>query len=170
MPENETASRGKGRPSTYTPEIAAEILDRLSAGEPLAKICRDAHMPAVRTVSDWKKQDATFSADFARAREEGFEQIAADCVEIADDTAKDTISTSRGDIPNSEWISRTKVRVETRLKLLSKWYPKVYGDKLDVTGIPGGGPNITIALDDRIRAVKERRGLVEPARSTQERE
>lgn len=123
-----------GRPSSFRSDIAEEIIERLSLGEPLADICRDSRMPAVRTVSDWKRDHPEFSADFARAREEGADAIAADCLRIADDTALDTEITENGGIkPNSEWIARSRLRVETRLKLLAKWFPKTYGEKIDVT-------------------------------------
>jgi hypothetical protein len=87
-------------------------------------------MPAVRTVSHWKEASEAFKADFAGAREEGYDQIAADCLAIADETTFDTIVGENGDRANTEWISRSKLRIETRLKLLAKWDPKRYGDKI----------------------------------------
>lgn len=128
-----------GRPSLFTQEVADEICERLAKGEPLAQICKDDNMPAVRTVSDWKAAHPAFSADFAHAREEGFDHIAAECLDIADETSNDTLFTEHGDRPNTEWISRSKLRIETRLKLLAKWDPKRYGDKVQLTG-DGGGP------------------------------
>jgi hypothetical protein len=125
--------KSPGRPSKYTPELGALIAEKLSKGEPLAQICRDEGMPAVRTVSDWKRDHESFSADFARARDEGYDAIAADCLAIADETIFDTIKTDDGDRANTEWISRSKLRIETRLKLLAKWDPKRYGDKLETT-------------------------------------
>lgn len=136
-----------GRPSTFTQEIADEICARLSKGEPLAHICRDENMPAVRTISDWKKAHEQFSADFARARDEGFDQIAASCLDIADDGTSDTYMDEDGnERTNTEVIQRSKLRIETRLKLLAKWDPKRYGDKItqEHTG-PGGGPVQIIA-------------------------
>ncbi|MGV0950103.1 MAG: hypothetical protein ACOYB3_05480 [Azonexus sp.] len=47
------APKRVGRPSLYTPAIAAEILDRLAAGESLRSICRAAHLPAESTVRGW---------------------------------------------------------------------------------------------------------------------
>lgn len=103
-------------------------------------------MPGIRTVYDWMEKDREFSADIARAREAGFDQIALDALAIADEvTDKDTITFTKGEqeveIPNKEWILRSKLRVETRLKLLAKWDPKRYGDKIsqEISG-PGGGP------------------------------
>lgn len=118
-----------GRSSTYTPELHAEICERLSKGEPLAVICRDEHMPAVRTVSGWKELHPTFAADFARARDDGFDALAAQCMEIADDEREDWVMSKKGTIVNEAAIGRSKLRVETRLKLLAKWDPKRYGEK-----------------------------------------
>lgn len=115
-----TAARPAGRPSKFSDSIAKEIADRISAGEPLAQICRSAHMPHPSTVRDWQHADAEFSRLIARAREIGHDAIASDCLNIADD---------RSDDPASR-----RVRVETRLKLLAKWDPKRYGDKIALTG------------------------------------
>jgi len=140
-PATKARAKPLGRPSKYTKKIADHICARLAAGVPLAEICRADNMPAVRTVSDWKKANATFSADFARARDEGFDRIAADCLQIADETSSDTLSTEHGDRPNTEWIARSKLRIETRLKLLAKWDPKRYGDKVDINhGGQDGNP------------------------------
>jgi hypothetical protein len=123
----------KGRPSTFTDALADEICERLGEGEPLAVICRDEHMPAVRTVSHWKEKHPQFSADFARARDEGFDAIAVDCLNIADDNGKDVRYTDKGEeTVNTDVIQRAKLRVETRLKLLAKWDPKRYGEKIAI--------------------------------------
>ena len=133
--------RGRGRPCLYTPEIAAEIIERISAGEPLEVICRDEHMPSAFTVHHWKSEDsrppqvpATFAADFARAREAGFDVMAADCLDIADDTSRDWIEREDGgQALDAEHVQRSKLRIETRLKLLAKW-SKRYSDKVTVAG------------------------------------
>ena len=125
-----------GRPSKRTPALLIEICDRLSSGETLADICRSDHMPEVRTVYDWSRDDLNFSANFARAREAGFDVIANDCLAIADDGTNDFVakqneeSGQTGQAFNAEHVQRSKLRVETRLKLLAKWDPKRYGEKL----------------------------------------
>lgn len=118
-----------GRLPTYSETTADMICERLSKGEPLAQICRDEDMPGLRTVYDWRDGNEQFAARIARARDAGFDQIAMDALHIADESEHDTIRTESGDRPNSEWISRSKLRVETRLKLLAKWDPKRYGDR-----------------------------------------
>ena len=134
-----------GRPSTFSQEVADEICVRLSQGEPLRQICRDERMPAWQTVYGWKAAHEEFSKRIAHAREAGFDAIAEECLEIADETAFDTVIGENGDRANSEWISRSKLRVETRLKLLAKWDPKRYGDKVtnEITGANGGPVEFT---------------------------
>lgn len=126
-----------GRPSTYSPEVVEAICERLSAGEPLAAICRDEGMPAARTVRDWEAQRPDVAASIARAREDGEDWLAAECLEIADDSRNDWTDgkAAEGDErainsrENGEVIQRSKLRIDTRLKLLAKFNPKKWGDK-----------------------------------------
>jgi len=123
-----------GRPSKYTPALVKEICERLSQGEPLAAICRDAHMPDPSTVWDWTKEREEVSQAIARARENGEEAIAVDCLNIADSPSE---RTALGAV-DSGHIQEKKLRIDTRLKLLAKWNPKKWGDRMDVTS--GGNP------------------------------
>jgi hypothetical protein len=141
-----------GRHSTFTPQIAAEIVARLSAGEPLATMCRDDHMPGVRTVYEWRDCDPDFSAAIAGAREIGFDVIAADCLLIADDSSGDEIKAGpRYGQLDKEFAERSKIRIETRLKLLAKWDPKRYGDK-QVVDLNVQSDIVTLIEAGRVRA------------------
>lgn len=119
--------RPVGRPTDFSEATATQICERLSTGEPLAAICRDEGMPAVRTVSDWKKAHETFSADFARARDEGYDAIAQRTRLTARGKTEDEGGDSSGD------VQRDKLIIETDLKLLAKWSKK-YGDKVQHVG------------------------------------
>lgn len=124
-----------GRGSKKSPELKQAIVDRVSAGETLTSICRDIGV-ATRTVYDWMEADPELSAQFASARARGYDAIADECLSIADDDSQDYIETEDGPALNREHIQRSKLRVETRLKLLAKWDPKRYGERLqaDVNG------------------------------------
>lgn len=139
-----------GRRSTFNAKDAAEIVERLSKGEPLTIICKDDWLPCDNTVRAWAEADAVFAADIARAREAGFDAIALECLAIADHTANDTKIVGEGGTEqcNAEWISRSKLRVETRLKLLAKWDPKRYGDKVqqEISGPNGGAVSLAVAV------------------------
>lgn len=107
----------RGRPKLYTPEVAEEILERLSSGESLRAICRDAHLPAESTVRKWAMvQDSWFSAQYAHAREIGYACIADELLELSDDKAVDP--------------ARSRLQVDTRKWLLSKCLPKIFGDRI----------------------------------------
>jgi hypothetical protein len=95
-------------------------------------------MPHVATIFRWGQGDteeARFvSQSIAQAREEGEEQIAIDCMHIADDNGKDKRIVAEGvETTDTDVIQRAKLRIDTRLKLLAKWNPKKWGDKVDVT-------------------------------------
>jgi hypothetical protein len=117
--------------------LVDEICKRLSEGEPLAQICRDMHMPGVTTVWEWAKADKSISESIAYARELGFDVIAQDCLDIADDGTNDYAERTGKDGKDyiafdAEHVQRSKLRVETRLKLLAKWDPKRSGDKQQI--------------------------------------
>ena len=147
-----------GRHTLYTPELAAEICERISKGEPLEVICRDEGMPHAMKVHEWKSVDsrpkgvpATFAVDFARAREAGYDAIAADCFVIADDGTNDYMERLGVDGQGAGWalngdhVQRSKLRIDTRLKLLAKW-SKRYGDQLTLRG-DAEAPLVTIVKD-----------------------
>ena len=123
-------------------KIAKEILERLAKGEPLAAICRDDFLCNAETWRNWCKDDETLGIAYARAREDGFDAIALDCLNIADDNGRDIRYTEDDiELVNHDVIQRAKLRVETRLKLLAKWDPKRYGERIqNEHSSPDGGP------------------------------
>lgn len=123
-----------GRPSKRTPEVVDRILEGLSEGKTLTSLCADPEMPNRSTFIDWVNGDRVLSQRFAHARETGYDVIAEECLKIADFSALDTLIAEKTGNPmaDTEWIARSRLRVDTRLKLLAKWYPKKYGDKLDI--------------------------------------
>lgn len=144
-------ARPRGRPSPRTPALCAEILRRLSNGEPLAAICRSQHMPCADTVRNWMSEDEAFSRDIARARENGFDTIAAECLRIADTPVlgMEEVEKEWGtEIKRGDMLGHRKLQIETRLKLLAKWDPKRYGEKLDLQHSGSVDIEVTIGGDD----------------------
>jgi hypothetical protein len=103
-------------------------------------------MPPESTVRLWVQDDREgFAAHYARAREVGYQSMADELIEIADDGSNDWMERKRGDgsteeVENHEVIGRSRLRVDTRKWLLSKALPKVYGEKIvqEHTGANGG--------------------------------
>ena len=124
------APRKTGRPSKYTEELAAEIAQRLSDGEPLRQICRDAHMPHWTNIYEWMARDQDLSVRIARAREIGQDAIAE---EIYREMMLEPEREERGRI-DPGYVQLIKARAEIKLKLLAKWNPKRYGDRVTMAG------------------------------------
>lgn len=133
-----------GRPSSYSEEIANQIVARLAEGEPLRQICRTEGFPAWRTVYDWMNRNEALSTAIARARDLGFDAIAEGTLEVASGGEGST-----GD------VVRDKLIVETRLKLLAKWNPKKYGDSSRVEmDVKGDVSDPLIAARQRLVSIK----------------
>ena len=137
-------SKIRFNPADYLPEIHAWI----ESGNTLRSYCRQEGKPSDGTVYDWLEDDAkrekVESSRFAHARDIGEEVILQECMEIADTPQVGEIVTEKGDgtveVKRTDMIEHRKLRIETRLKLLAKWNPKKYGDKLAHTGADGEGP------------------------------
>ena len=124
--------------TTYTDEVAATICERLALGESLRRICAGDGMPSQATVFNWLKENESFLEQYAHARTMQAETMVDEILEIADDTSQDTEYGENGPKPNAEWISRSKLRVDARLKLMGQLAPKKYGPKMALTGADGG--------------------------------
>lgn len=142
-----------GRPPEAVPEDKAQaICEWISLGNTLRQWCRenDIHYS---TVYLWMEKDADFAQRFARARDVGHDAIADECLEIIDTQAEmaETTSQSGGSSHrDSAHVSWMKNRVEMRLKLLAKWNPKKYGDRV---GVEHSG---SVALDTAILEARKR--------------
>lgn len=123
----------------FTDEIAAEICERIATTpRGLDFICaNDEALPSPRTVHRWLNDHETFRQSYLRARERQADLIFDECLEIADDCSNDTKIVGGDDyereVANTEWISRSKLRVDTRMRMAGKLAPKKYGEKLDIT-------------------------------------
>lgn len=132
------------RPSKRSPELEASILSRLSAGEPLAQICRDDGMPHYATWREWCRSDEKLGIAHAHARDDGFDVIAADAFDILDEEPQ-RYDTEHGDRVDPAFVQHQKNRFEGRLKLLAKWDPKRYGDATLLKHADADGNNLDLA-------------------------
>lgn len=147
-----TSPKPMGRPAgiTYGNAIIDKILDGIIVGIPLATICSEQGMPSAITVNEWRTKYPEFDNAFARAREAGYDKIAADCLRISDtplEGIETKVSPDGTTVTSKDMLGHRKLQIDTRLKLLSKWDPKRYGDKLDVTGLGEGNVKIIIGGD-----------------------
>lgn len=130
----------RGKPSKYTPEIARQMCEMLAEGIPLREICRQEGFPEWRTVYDWMYRDDAageagvgLSAAIAKAREVGQEAI-AEQIWLDMNTPPERILSEGGNRVDSGFVQWQKARAEIGLKLLAKWNPKRYGDRVALAG------------------------------------
>lgn len=113
------------------------IADYVSGGMPLTRAC--AALGKDRQFA-YRAMDKSprFTDMMEKARLAGYDELALECLDIADDDSEDWEERTNQRTgatylaPNKEFTQRSKLRVETRLKLLAKWHPKKYGEKLQV--------------------------------------
>ncbi len=130
--------KGPGRKSNYTKVIGEQICARVAEGENLRSICTDLGIKW-RAVYRWIKTNEAFAEAYQLARDVGEDAIASECLEIADNGRNDWMERQDdkggpGWVFNGENVQRSKLRVETRLKLLAKWNPKRWGDRITHAG------------------------------------
>ena len=120
--------------------IADYICEQLAQGRSLLSISRDTpakidgrKMPSRWVLRQWEETEP-HKANSAGAREVGLHKMAEECVEIADDSRNDWVESEGGAKLNSEHVQRSRLRIDTRMRLLGKWLPKVYGEKTTLAG------------------------------------
>lgn len=124
-----------GRPKVYSKALADRVLKELALGKTVRRACAKDGMPSVATVYKWLQEVEGFSERYFEAKEWGVEALADQVLDIADDGTNDFMEDQymKGKTPgyqlNGENIQRSKLRVDTRLKLMSKLKPTKYGDK-----------------------------------------
>lgn len=144
--------RGPGGVSTYTPEMAAAICERLSAGESLRAICRAEGMPPESTVRNWVVDDTQgFAARYARARDIGLDCIAEEIREIADSPEEGEVATTKEwgtEVKRGDMLEHRRLKVDSRKWYLSKLAPKRYGDR---QAVEHSGEVTVAGLAERMR-------------------
>ena len=148
-----------GRPSDFTQEVADLICARLRQGWTLREVCRSDDMPAESTVRTWAYNDQNgFYAQYARAREIGYQAMADEVLEISDDGTNDWMERQGDDGKsafslNGEHVQRSRLRVDTRKWVASKLKPKKYGDRQILAGDAENPVKVQTSLPDEDRAL-----------------
>lgn len=114
--------------------IVNTICFRISEGESLRSIVKDEDMPDLTTFLVWISEDEVKSKQYARAMELRADSMFEDMLDIADDSSEDALTDDNGNVKvNTEFVQRSRLRVDTRKWVLSRMNPKKYGDKTDIT-------------------------------------
>ncbi len=117
-----------GNPATSTmlPKVWDRILMLMADGISLRKVCEMDGMPSRETVRHWLGADESgeLVGQYRRAREWQGETLAWDALDIVD----------AADVTQPAAVNKAKAQMDARKWLASKVAPKVYGDRIDITG------------------------------------
>lgn len=135
------AQRKRGRPTAYTPALAAQVLAQIATTNlGLERICkRHKSFPSPKTIYAWMLKDEDFRKAYTRAKEDQAQVVEDEMLAIADTTQVGEIVTVKPDgreVKRADMIEHRKLRIETRKWLLGKLKPKKYGDRTTVAGDP----------------------------------
>lgn len=138
----ETESRRQSI-ANITPKRAQDILGRIASGESVRRIALSEGI-SERTLRYWVAQGEGVFAGAQRAKEEGMDSLAEQCLDIADDPG----------IPSDQ----KRVRIDTRLRLLGKWSRR-YADKQQVELSVRPAHELT---DDELARIASSSGAIAP--------
>jgi len=122
-------AKKNGRPSSYTKALGNQLCTWLEEGKTLRAYCDQDGKPSRSTVMRWLEANEEFRNRYAQARERQADQIFDECLQIADDSTRDTYEDGNGNT-RTDWevVGRSKLRIDTRKWFLTKLWPKKYGD------------------------------------------
>ncbi len=122
-----------GIPTTYTPEIAKEICDKVaSCSTGIKKLCKQHdHWPSYQTIYQWLRIHKYFRDLYTLAKRDQIQALVDEILEISDDSTHDDKEIESGAVVcNAEWIARSRLKVDTRKWLAAKLVPRLYGDNM----------------------------------------
>jgi hypothetical protein len=143
-----------GRPTKYTEELAERICILISTSTfGIKKLC-SLHdwMPEPSTIHLWRLKNEYFSEQYTKAKKNQAELLAEETLDIADESDRDvTINALGNEVCNTEFVNRSRLRVDTRKWLTSKLLPKIYGDQKTVEDVT----NENNALKEEMRLLRD---------------
>lgn len=110
------------------------VCDMVASGKLLKDACEKQGVHPI-TVRGWALADEELGKLYTHARIEQAHAFAEQAIAIADDGTNDTYTDEDGkEQVNHDVIQRSRLRVDTRKWMASKLAPKLYGEKLEVSG------------------------------------
>ncbi len=126
--QKEDVKRRVGKPTPfddpeYRKEIVKEILEQVSKGGHIVQILESnrERYPAWVNFSKWKREDKELNTMYINAQQDKIEAYTLKILETMEDVKQEKINPQAG-----------RLLIDTYKWFASKYYPKVYGDKVEV--------------------------------------
>ena len=124
-----------GRPTKYTQELADLICEKIATSTLGTKrLCvTNKDLPDDTTIYAWRYKYPEFSRKYAEAKCKQAELMAEEIIDISDDSRGDIkVDEFGNETVNSEFVARSRLRVDSRKWYASKLAPKIFGDKQQI--------------------------------------
>ena len=123
----------RGRPvSKPNPEVVEKLLEHVANGGTVRAFCREKNNPSYKTIYRWLDKDNDLMTRFVyTSRFLGARAIAEEALELVD-TVPPLIGEGDNAKMDNAHVNWMRSRADLRLKLLAKWYPQEYGDKVGI--------------------------------------
>lgn len=145
-------ARPKGTHVFAPEDFCDSLCEWVAEGGTIRGWCRQSGNPSRSLVAKWSSSFPWFRERLGLAKVIGYDAIAEEALEIADDGTNDFVirKLASGELKavlDVEHVNRSRLRVETRLKLLACWNREAYGQSVTadhkgsmtlqvVTGVP----------------------------------
>jgi len=119
---------GAGRPPIYTAEMWKGIFDRIGAGASLTTALKEpgiSYSHAQRLID----ADPALAEAYETAKKTRASRLAEEIIELSDAPIPDHLQ----GVEISAWVNQKRLQVDARKWVAAKLYPRVYGDKIDVS-------------------------------------
>jgi hypothetical protein len=159
---------GRGRWSTYTPEIGAEICRRMVEGMTLKAIAADPAMPCAASILRWRHEFPDFAEAYGLARQQMAEVLCDEAREVALATTPKTVWADRLRFDTIRWMAaRMAPRRYCEQVIVEREVAALRAEEAEARG-EGGGMTVIIkrfsdvtpedeAAHDATQALFERR-------------
>lgn len=161
-PRAREPKRPRGRPRQFDrAAILEQLCDWIAADERNSVVSFGDEQakkggPGVRALYQWLEEDPAFRSQVKRAHKIRAARCVAKAYEIADYTAEDTeIRQGRNgeehEVPNHEWMSRSKMRMELRMRVAAQLDREEWSPKADITH----DHNVTVSLENLLERSRQ---------------
>ncbi len=113
----------RGRPTTYTSELADQVCSRIAEGNSLRKVCKDFALPSPNTVRAWAREHEGFRGRYHQARQDQGHAYADKAADLADELLEH---------PDRDKANSYKVALDALKWSAAKLHPAAYGDKIEL--------------------------------------
>lgn len=130
--------------------IFKEIISDIESGMSLRKSLLKDNRPSSSTFYIWIEEDESKSKQYARATELRADSMFEDILDIAYNSSGDKKYNETGETMDSEYVARSRIKIDAIKWMLGKMQPKKYGDKIQ-NEISGEVTQTIISLGNGIK-------------------